>query len=112
MRNECSEIYCNLVVKEERRQLLPEIGGKRNERECGKKSGRLVGAPESCANPQSPQRGGVVPGPVRVGSKWLLAFPRIPVTQAAPLIQTKGIVKNYDVLEENGVVFNVRRANM
>ena len=29
---------------------------------------------------QPPQRGGAVPDPVWVGSKWLLAFPRVPVT--------------------------------
>ena len=33
-----------------------------------------------CTNQQLPQRGGAVPDPVWVGSKWLLAFPRIPVT--------------------------------
>ena len=34
---------------------------------------------EHCTNQQPPQRGGAVPGPIWVGSKWLLAFPRIPV---------------------------------
>ena len=38
-----------------------------------------------CTNQQSPQRGGAVPGPVWVGSKWLLAFPRVPVTPGTPL---------------------------
>ena len=33
-----------------------------------------------CTNQQPPQRGGAVPGPVWVGSKWLLASPRGPVT--------------------------------
>ena len=39
----------------------------------------------SLINQQLPQRGGAVPGPVWVGSKWLLAFPRIPVTPGTPL---------------------------
>ena len=33
-----------------------------------------------CTNQQPPQRGGAIPDPVWVGSKWLLAFPRVPVT--------------------------------
>ena len=33
-----------------------------------------------CTNQQPPHRGGAVPDPVWVGSKWLLAFPRVPVT--------------------------------
>ena len=39
---------------------------------------------EVCTNQQPPQRGGAVPGPVWVGSKWLLAFPRVPVTPGTP----------------------------
>ena len=38
-----------------------------------------------CTNQQPPQRRGAVPGPVWVGSKWLLAFPRVPVTPGTPL---------------------------
>ena len=38
-----------------------------------------------CTNQQPPQRGGAVPDPVWVGSKWLLAFPRVPVTPGTPL---------------------------
>ena len=38
-----------------------------------------------CTNQQPPQRGGAVPGPVWVGSKWLLVFPRVPVTPDTPL---------------------------
>ena len=38
-----------------------------------------------CTNQQPPQRGGVVLDPVWVGSKWLLAFPRVPVTPGTPL---------------------------
>ena len=38
-----------------------------------------------CTNQQPPQRGGVVPDPVWVGSKWLLAFPRVSVTPGTPL---------------------------
>ena len=34
---------------------------------------------------QPPQRGGAVSEPVWVGSKWLLAFPRVPVTLGTPL---------------------------
>ena len=36
-------------------------------------------------NQQPPQCGGAVPDPVWVGSKWLLAFPRVPVTLGTPL---------------------------
>ncbi len=39
----------------------------------------------NCTNQQPPQRGGAVPGPVWVGSKWLLAFPRVPVTPGTSL---------------------------
>ena len=39
-----------------------------------------------CTNQQLPQRGGAVPGPVWVGSKWLLAFPRSQLPQALPFI--------------------------
>ena len=38
-----------------------------------------------CTNQQPPQRGGAVPDPVWVGSKWLLAFPRVPATPGTPL---------------------------
>ena len=38
-----------------------------------------------CTNQQPPQRGGAVPDHVWVGSKWLLAFPRVPVTHGTPL---------------------------
>ena len=38
-----------------------------------------------CTNQQPPQRGGAVPDSVWVGSKWLLAFPRVPVTPGTPL---------------------------
>ena len=37
---------------------------------------------------QPPQRDGVVPDPVWVGSKWLLDFPRVPVTPGTPLFIT------------------------
>ena len=40
----------------------------------------------TCTNQQPPQRGGVVPDPVWVGSKWLLAFPRVSVTPGTPFI--------------------------
>ena len=36
-------------------------------------------------NQQPPQRGGAVPDPAWVGSKWLLAFPGVPVTPGTPL---------------------------
>ena len=39
----------------------------------------------TCTNQQPPQRGGAVPEPVLVGSKWLLDFPRVPVTPGNPL---------------------------
>ena len=35
-----------------------------------------------CTNQQPPQRNGAVPDPVWIGLKWLLAFPRVPVTLA------------------------------
>ena len=41
-----------------------------------------------CTNQQPPQRDGAVPDPVRVGSKWLLAFPRVSVTQGTLLART------------------------
>ena len=40
---------------------------------------------ENCTNQQPPQRGGAVPDPVWVGSKWLLALPRVPVTPGTHL---------------------------
>ena len=33
-----------------------------------------------CTNQQPPQRGGAVADPVKVGTKWLLAFPKVPGT--------------------------------
>ena len=42
----------------------------------------------NCTNQQPPQRGGAVPNPVWVELKWLLAFPRVPVTPGTPLTQT------------------------
>ena len=39
----------------------------------------------NCTNQQPPHRDGAVPGPVWVGSKWLLAFPRVPATPGTPL---------------------------
>ena len=38
-----------------------------------------------CTNQQPPQRFGAVLDPVWVGSKWLLAFPRFPITPDIPL---------------------------
>ena len=38
-----------------------------------------------CTNQQPPQRGGAVPDPVWVESKWLFDFPRVPVTSSTPL---------------------------
>ena len=45
----------------------------------------LLRTTQDCTNQQLPQRGGAVPDPVWVGSKWLLAFPRFPVTPGTPL---------------------------
>ena len=42
----------------------------------------------NCTDQRPPQRGGAVPNPVWVGSKWLLVFPRVPVTPGTPLTQT------------------------
>ena len=41
-----------------------------------------------CTNQQPPQRGGAVTIPIWVGSKWLLAFPRVPIIPSIPLTQT------------------------
>ena len=38
-----------------------------------------------CTNQHPPQRGGAVPDPIWIGSKWLLAFSRVPVTPGTPL---------------------------
>ena len=46
---------------------------------------KLLRKVKSCTNQQPPQRGGVVPNPVWVGSKWLLTFSRVPVTPGTPL---------------------------
>ena len=42
----------------------------------------------NCTNQQPSQRGGAVIDPVWVGSKWLLAILRVPVTPGTPLEQT------------------------
>ena len=39
-----------------------------------------------------PQRGGAVPDLGWVGSKWLVAFPRVPVTQDIPVHETSDIL--------------------
>ena len=39
----------------------------------------------NCTNQQPSQRGGAIPDTVWVGSKWLLDFPRVPVTPGTPL---------------------------
>ena len=41
----------------------------------------------NCTSQQPPQRGGAVPNPVWVRLKWLLVFPRVPVTPGTPLTQ-------------------------
>ena len=41
-----------------------------------------------CTHQQPPQRGGAVPNPVWVGSKWLLTSPRVSVTLESPHIQS------------------------
>ena len=41
---------------------------------------------KDCTNQQSPQRGGAVPNPVWVGSKWQLAFRGSQLPQALPFI--------------------------
>ena len=38
------------------------------------------------ADQQPPQHGGAVPDPVWAGSKWLLDFPRVPVSPGTPFI--------------------------
>ena len=52
--------------------------------EVGKEVGRQR-AHSFCTNQQRPQCGGVIPDPVWVGSKWLLVFPRVPVTPGTSL---------------------------
>ena len=46
---------------------------------------REIRARAFCTNQEPAQRGGAVPDPVWVGSKWLLAFPRVPVTPGTSL---------------------------
>ena len=41
---------------------------------------------KGCTNQQPPQRGGAVPDPVWVGSKWLLAFPRVQSPWGHPFV--------------------------
>ena len=48
--------------------------------ECISTHYTLAFEPFFCTNQQPPQRGGAIPDLVWVGSKWLLAFPRVPVT--------------------------------
>ena len=46
---------------------------------------RHISRPQNtCTNQQQPHRVGAVPDPDWVGSKWLLAFPKVPVTPAPP----------------------------
>ena len=71
-------------------------GSSREEEEYGDEDGQEKGRTKgkektgdrflgNCTNQQPPQRGGAVPDPVWVGSKWLLGFPRVPVTPGTPL---------------------------
>ena len=53
-------------------------------------------------NQQPPQRGGAVPGPVWVGSKWLLTFPRVPVTPALPYGILEALVELLNLLLTDG----------
>ena len=57
---------------------------------------------EDCTNQLPPQSGGTVPAPLRVKSKWLLAFPRVPVTPGTSLEiflnNTKAEVLNFSQL--------------
>ena len=48
---------------------------------------RLSNKRNFCTNQQPPQRGGAVPDPVWFGSKYLLAFLRVPVTSDTPFVQ-------------------------
>ena len=43
-------------------------------------------------NQQPSQRGGAVPDLIWIGSKWLLAFPRVPLTLGIPLAQNNSLV--------------------
>ena len=38
-----------------------------------------------CTNQQPPHCGGAIPDSIWIGSKWLLAFPRVPVTPGTPV---------------------------
>ena len=42
----------------------------------------------NCTNQQPPQHGGTAPNPVWIRLKWLLVFPRVPVTLGTPLTQS------------------------
>ena len=52
----------------------------------------------NCTNQQPPQRGGAVPNPVWIRLKWLLAFPRVPVTMGTRLTQI--IFSPYNLLND------------
>ena len=53
---------------------------------CGYWMQSLLATSSICTYQKPPQRGGAVPDPVWVGSKWLLAFPRVQLPWELPFI--------------------------
>ena len=69
----CGETLKDRVRNEKNSEMCRRVA----KRSCENKSSDGW---DICTNQQPLQRGGAVPNPVWVGSKWLLAFPRVPVT--------------------------------
>ena len=86
-----------MQISKEEEETAPVVDDERNveifeENAADEENEETVNANDSdtdneddCTNQQPPQRGGAVPSPVWVGSKWLLAFSRVPVTPGTPL---------------------------
>ena len=79
------------TVNTEMRSVLERVSASAAGRILDSANSKLIGCvrcsedERDCTNQQPPQRGGAVPDPVWVRSKWLLAFPRVPVTPGTPL---------------------------
>ena len=73
------------TVKEDRFQ--GGEGGQARRASLGKVEGSTIQQPS--------QRGGAVSDPVWVGSKWLLAFPRAPVTSGTPILSLNYLIVCY-----------------
>ena len=86
-----SLLFENVKGREKNRNTVKNIGGGRSGSHFWNWISILIsGKPilrigATYTNQQSTQRGGAVPDPGWVGSKWLMAFPRVPVTPGTPL---------------------------